>query len=276
MAVGLRTWLGLKRPYKTPPQTHISPDPAPERREPTPLRAAGASLHATATGRWWLPNVADPAVATEMRAGRIYDAEVANTAARFIMRGSIVLDVGSYVGQMTVMFARLVGPRGTVHAFEAEPFICELLRRNLTENEVENVVVHEGAVWDEQGKYLPFPEPDMVKLWSPASYGLYPRRTDARLVESLTIDSLRIDGPISFMKIDVQGSDVFVLRGARETVHRHQMPIIFEFEPDFQEAFGTSFSEYEAEINSLGYKLVAVINANNHLIVPKSTSQVVE
>jgi hypothetical protein len=74
---------------------------------------------------------------------------------------------------------------------------------------------------------------------------------------------------VSFFKVDVQGSDLFVLRGAVETIARHKMPIIFEFEDQFQDEFETSFADYGAFIDSISYRVHQVVDRINYLIVPR-------
>jgi SAM-dependent methyltransferase len=69
------------------------------------------------------------------------------------------------------------------------------------------------------------------------------------------------------MKVDVQGSDLFAMRGARETIRKHCMPIVFEFEALFQEEFGTSWTMYEEFIREIGYRITAN-DGPNFLIEP--------
>ena len=73
------------------------------------------------------------------------------------------------------------------------------------------------------------------------------------------------------MKMDIQGSDLFALHGAVETIKRHRMPIIFEFYQPFQAEFRTSFQDYVDFVNSISYrfeKVVMEIESINYLIVP--------
>jgi Methyltransferase FkbM domain len=73
------------------------------------------------------------------------------------------------------------------------------------------------------------------------------------------IDGLNINTPISFMKVDIQGSDLFALRGAVGTVKRHRMPSIFEFEQEFQAEFGTSLQDYVDFVNSIFYRFEKLV-----------------
>jgi FkbM family methyltransferase len=229
-------------------------------------------LFETATGRWWLPVAPTDVVANAVKSGQIFDAPIIREAERHIRPGSVVLDVGANFGQMTVLFARLVGPGGHVHAFEAEPFVASILQKNIDINGMSGLVtIHRGAVWETSGVDLVFPRPDLKKFGSFGSYGVAPKATEGRSIRSLTIDELQIAGQISFMKVDIQGSDLFALRGARATIAREKMPIVFEFESPFCREFGTSFSDYADFVASIGYSFVRTIHldSDNFLICPR-------
>jgi hypothetical protein len=71
------------------------------------------------------------------------------------------------------------------------------------------------------------------------------------------------------MKVDVQGSDLFVLEGAIETIKRHKMPILFEYEEQFNEQFNTKWKNYSDFIESVSYRTEKTIYNINYLIVPK-------
>jgi FkbM family methyltransferase len=238
---------------------------------PTTLPLADVRLFETATGRWWLPDTPIDDVANTIKSGRIFDAPIVREAERHIRPGTVVLDVGANFGQMTVIFAKLVGPRGHVHAFEAEPFVAQMLQKNVEVNGVsEFVTIHRGAVWHTSGLELVFPKPDLKKSFG--SYGIVPRATEGRRVRSLTIDELNIKGPISLLKLDVQGSDLFALYGARATIMRERMPILFEFEqPPLCEDFGTSFSDYADFVANIDYSFMRTIHldSDNFLVYPR-------
>jgi FkbM family methyltransferase len=151
---------------------------------------------------------------------------------------------------------------------ERPAVVCRGTAKPLRCSEI--VTIHRGAVWHTSGIDLIFPQPDLKKFASFGSYGIVPSATEGRRIRSLTIDELNIKGPISFLKIDVQGSDLFALYGARKTIERERMPILFEFETDC-ENFGTSFSDYADFVARVGYSFVRriQIGQDNFLICPR-------
>ncbi len=228
------------------------------------------SLFKTPIGNYYLPaDVEKDVIVNEMKAGRVFEPEIVEVAKQYITEGSTVLDVGANFGQMTLFFSQFVGEKGRVISFEADNFSFSVLEKNIAANSRTNIMPICKAVYDKTGEEMFYPVPDFKRFSSYGSYGLDPNAKQGRKVESLAIDSLNIQSPISFMKVDVQGSDLFVLRGAVETIRRHQMPILFEYEEQFQAEFKTSWNDYLKLIESIDYKVERVINNMNYLIVPK-------
>jgi len=229
-------------------------------------------LYETPTGRYYLPTDApQDHVIQCIKNGGIFEPKIIETAKAYIWPGSTVLDVGANFGQMSVFFSRFVGAGGEVHSFEADPFVYELLQKTLAANNCRNVTAHPGAVYDRPNQQLFYPVQDFKRAQAYGSCGIDPKATAGRTVKTLTIDGLNINTPVSFMKVDIQGSDLFALRGAVETIKRHRMPILFEFEQQFQAEFGTSFQDYVDFVNSISYrfeKVVMEIESINYLIVP--------
>jgi FkbM family methyltransferase len=226
----------------------------------------------TPTGNYFLPNNAPgDIVINAMRNGLYFDKHILDVAERYITKGSTVLDVGANFGQMSVFFSKLTGASGKVYSFDADDYIYEIFKKNIVANRCSNIETVFGAVYNVNDKILLFPKQDELKLKQKAygSYGLEPKAIEGREVKSLTIDRLQIKGPISFMKVDIQGSDLFALQGAKETIIKHKMPIIFEFEQELQNDFDTSFQDYVEFVEEISYKFYEVIDDRNYLIVPK-------
>lgn len=224
----------------------------------------------TPIGNYYLPiNTERDVIAIHMREAKVFEPEVVEIAERYIKKGTAALDVGSNFGQMALFFSSLVGESGTVYAFEAQKPIYEILCRNIEANRVGNVKPFFNAVYFESNQTFHFPEPDFIEWGAYGSYNLPLDATAGHAVTSLKIDDLRIEQPISFMKVDVQGCDLFAMQGAVETIKKHRMPILFEFEQQFQQTYKTNFQDYVAFADSIGYKFVELVMNINYLIEPK-------
>jgi FkbM family methyltransferase len=125
----------------------------------------------------------------------------------------VVWDVGANVGLYTLCAARSVGLDGRVHAFEpvAENVAC--LRRHVQLNGLENVSIEERAVLDRDSVAK------MAAGDSASEWRVDPRGT--REVQAVALDAWRDAGnapPPGVVKIDVEGAESRVLRGATRTL----------------------------------------------------------
>jgi FkbM family methyltransferase len=136
-----------------------------------------------------------------------------------LREGDVVIDVGAHVGMFTVKAAMSVGERGKVVAIEPVEENLRLLRKNVELHKLNNVVIIGRACSRERGR---------AKLVKSELSGTHQLRAVSKEpefpvseveVEVTTIDDvcrnlglLRID----FLKIDVEGAELKVLRGAEE------------------------------------------------------------
>jgi FkbM family methyltransferase len=233
-------------------------------------RTRALTYHETATGNYFLPTDAHgDLVANAIKAGWTFDSEIVNLARRYGREGTVVLDVGANFGQMSVLFSRMVGDAGRVYAFEADDFVFEILQKNIAANRrTGKIVPIFGAVYHTAGETLFFPVQDFQRFQSYGSYGIDYNGGPGRPVKTITIDSLNIEDPISFMKVDIQGGDLQALQGAVETIKRHRMPIIFEYEYAFEDELKMSFQDYVDFVQSIDYRFEKVVS-QNFLVVPR-------
>jgi FkbM family methyltransferase len=151
----------------------------------------------------------------------IYEYEKCRLFARMVRPGDVVYDIGANAGFYTLLASVLVGPTDRVVAFEPSPRNLAYLNRHLTVNEVNNVTVVAGAVYDDEG--------DVRLLEGPDSHLLRVDVTGTLRSRSLTLDHLvfRDDlPPPTVMKIDVEGSEYAVFQGGKRVLAEHR-PLIF-------------------------------------------------
>ena len=211
----------------------------------------------------------DDVISKTIRSGAIFDINIIQCAMENIIPGTTVIDVGANFGQMSLQFAKMVGPEGLVVSVEADNYVHHILSENVRVNGLQNVRTVNNAAHQEAGLTVYFPDQDFVRFATYGSYGIDPHAQTGRAVETITIDSLDIQTPVSFVKVDVQGCDLFAMLGAKETIRRHQMPIIFEYEEQFQQEFNTTFQDYVDFVHAIGYKFVKTVDGINYLIAPK-------
>jgi FkbM family methyltransferase len=145
--------------------------------------------------------------------------------------GDNVLDVGANIGRMTVLASKGVGPGGRVIAFEPSPLVIASLYKNIFFNQCKNVSVRNYAVADADGS-LPF----HVPLDTNSGLGSFrDLGTDQSLVIEVPIRQIDqergLPDDVRLIKIDTEGADLRVLRGAELLIARCRPAIVLEFSP---------------------------------------------
>src|SRR5437588_2385506 len=141
--------------------------------------------------------------------------------------GDTVLDIGANIGLWAMRAAVIIGDNGRLHAFEPLPANITRLERNLALNSIENVMVHSIAVSDTAGEavfYSPESRSSGTGRLAPRE-GLRPELK----VATATLDSLLVEGTIGtpgFIKMDVEGAELRVLRGAQRLLASDNAPMI--------------------------------------------------
>lgn len=226
-------------------------------------------VHRTPLGTYFVPaDSMHDVIAGAMRTGKIFEPEIVETAKRYIRPGTLVIDVGANYGQMSLLFSELVGISGQVIAFEADDYVFRILQRNIEVNRADNVRAYLAAAYDHSGDFVYYPQQDFKRFGAYGSYGIDPNATSGRKVTTLAVDDLHLTEPISFFKVDAQGSDLAVLRGARETIKHHGMPLVFEYEEQFQAEFKTSFQDYLDFLQTISYRVERTVYGINYVCVP--------
>jgi FkbM family methyltransferase len=148
--------------------------------------------------------------------------------------GACCVDVGAHTGRHTLPMARTAGPNGRIHAFEPLPYAADLLRKQLAElaGELQSeVTLRQVGLGSSRGTtaFIAVEE-------APEYSGLRPRVYDQPVttkeieIEVHTLDDyLDVISHVDYIKIDVEGAELEVLRGGQELVRRDQPLITFEF-----------------------------------------------
>ncbi len=170
---------------------------------------------------------------------------------RAVLPGMIAVDVGANVGLHTLGLARRVGPEGRVHALEPEPDNFRLLARGVQKAHLKNVRLHQVAASDAPGT--------LTLYLSDANRGDHrtspaPEARRSFTVSATPIDLLLAGEPrIDFVKIDVQGGEVVVLRGMKETLRRcEKIGVLCELTPALLGRAGSSGEELVALLREQG------------------------
>lgn len=166
----------------------------------------------------------DTFVGASMRKYGEWAEEEVQTLTRFLCEGDAVVDVGAYIGSHTVPFSRSVGRTGKVYAFEAQAQAYECLASNIDNTNTEAV---RAVVSDYAGKV----SLARVNTNQPGNYGALSidklTAKDGATVAVVRLDDeIPLDAKVCLIKVDVEGMERHVLRGAHATIARCA-PVLF-------------------------------------------------
>lgn len=178
---------------------------------PIPPLPARAERLRTRHGGFWF-DAADQKLTPWIRRHATWEADVIRLLRSVVRPGMTVVDVGANVGFHTVLLSRLVGPAGRVHAFEPLPETIGMLRANLWRHGCANTVVHPMAVSDQAGVVELEIDPE-------GGSGTHIGAGDLR-VRCTTLDEALADTRVDVLKVDVEGAEPMVLRGAAALIAR--------------------------------------------------------
>jgi FkbM family methyltransferase len=173
--------------------------------------------------------------------------------------GDCAVDVGAHIGFFTTQMAAAVGSEGHVYAFEPLDANADLLEQSLAENGFGGRVhFQRAAVGAAPGTAtLTFPA---ETLNSGGAYllrdGTAPLAGNRKKeVPVVAIDALDLHRPVRFIKMDVEGAEPQVLRGAATLLQRDRPLILSELHPtQLERASGISPDQYLGQIAAFGYR----------------------
>lgn len=216
-----------------------------------------------------------------------YESETTHFLGAVLRPGDTFLDVGAHIGYFAMVAAALVGPTGAVFGFEPETANFAHLLEHVELNAAWHVQPVHMAVGERPHVARFFVNADNDgghALWDVADHPECVRTRQGGETRPVYVTSLdrffegRTLASLKAIKIDVEGSEVAVLRGAEQLLLRHRVPfVIAEVNRFALQAMGTSERELRAYMTGLGYEVYAIcpgetrlarLEADDHVDVP--------
>lgn len=134
---------------------------------------------------------------------------------KLVEKGDIVFDCGGHHGYITILLSKWVGEDGRVMTFEPIPKNIEIIKKNVNLNGLSNVVIEDKALGSFKGK---------VTVSSSSNANVLPKSIFRFIYGGLKSDMVPLDEYIdlkpSFLKIDVEGYEAEVLKGAKSILKK--------------------------------------------------------
>ncbi len=146
--------------------------------------------------------------------------------------GAVFCDVGAHKGIITSHFINLAGPSGKVYAFEMNPYSHQVISY-LSSN---NCIIENMAVSNTNGTidyYGDFDEASANILGYDTNYKKMNKKGE---IKSITLDEYFKDKIVNYIKIDVEGAELSVVKGGMETLRKCKYAVIeCHFNEDWKE-----------------------------------------
>jgi FkbM family methyltransferase len=175
----------------------------------------------------------------------------------YLKSDSSVIEVGAHIGSHTVILSEICKD-GSVYSFELQNLIFQLLNANLLLNTCKNVYAYMEAVSDEN-KIECIGELDYQKM-TKFNSGLGSLDM-VRLYKRYPINTISLDNKFSeieklnLIKIDAEGHEVPVLKGAKELIKKFKPLILTEFDVDNKQEIIDLLPEYKFEDITYNYEI---------------------
>jgi FkbM family methyltransferase len=173
----------------------------------------------------------------------------------FVRPGMVVVDGGANCGIYTVAAARLVGSTGRVLSFEPGAESFSVLTKNIELNKFTNVSASRAALSDREGKthlYHLEPGPNSFSMGRPIN-----KAVESEEVVTRTLDEVFREEhvhQVGLIKLDVEGAEELVLRGAARIINHSRPVIVFEMHAAAAKQLGLASSGSWDLLKTWGYK----------------------
>lgn len=179
--------------------------------------------------------------------GEFSEGEVA-LFAQICKPNDTVIEVGANIGTHTQVFSKLVGAGGRVYAFEPQRIVFQTLCANMALNSTTNVYAKQSALGKKSG-FICIPLMDYTKKYNFGGICVDSFESGEKVrLERLDDYKEEIES-LKLIKIDVEGMEEDVLKGAKQIIMKH-MPYMYIENDRIEKSY--ALLKY---IDSLGYRM---------------------
>ena len=227
------------------------------------------------------------AMAWDIRSGSLTEPEL-GLIPYAVRAGETAIDIGANYGVYSYHLSRALGPTGKVYAFEPIPFTAgafrniarllrfrgvELIEKGCSDKAATvefNVPVQDSGAIIAGTVHMGARDNDRPGHERHARF----QKTKKISCEVVALDEyLGAIENVSFLKVDIEGADLFALRGAKQLLLRNKPVVVSEINPWFLEGFGLAPKEFTEFFDSIGY---AMYRLENGRLRPKKTADIQE
>lgn len=183
---------------------------------------------------------------------------------------SVMIDAGANIGLYSIIGSKLVGIEGKVYSFEPSKANFDLLSKNIELNHIKNIIPINKGLGDKIGETLilsqNFETGDAEKyILKSQNKGtntdiLFNKIQLTETISLETLDNFQLTNnlkKVDFLKIDVEGYEYYVLKGAEQLLKKNpEIIILFECAEHLASRAGSTQTVVFSFLNKLGFEIV--------------------
>lgn len=200
-----------------------------------------------------------------------WERHVCDICLELVKPDNVFYDIGANAGYVSLEVAAQYGDRADIHAFEPQPRLAHNIAVSAKLNGFNRLSVYEvmlGADDTDNKLYL---AKDSIHASAVGRTAGLPSINCSQTTLDVQVGSGRLPPP-NVIKIDVEGAEMNVFNGARETIQKYQPTIVFEADENC-ERFGYTKNALKALLESLGNYEFYYLDRSAQLIAFESDPQ---
>lgn len=187
-----------------------------------------------------------------------YDERGMKCLKKYLNKGDVFIDIGANVGCYSLIASKIVTETGKVYAFEPVNSIYNCLKKNVELNNLKNIVLEKKAIYNKRGvKDLYISLSDNMGMSSIST----PVSNYIEKVNTITLDEFIRNNKVNkvdFIKIDIEGAELYALQGMTNTIIQNKPVIIVELNEWILKETGIDMKDIIKLMQKLGYSMKAI------------------
>ena len=186
----------------------------------------------------------------------VWEPQTTKLLLHFSTNAKNVIIAGAYFGDQAIPVAYNIKDSGICHTFEPNKNNSDLITENAALNGLSNVLINNLALWNKSGEKLVFEGEDALASTVTAA------EATENVLHTITIDDYVAEnnvGEVNLLMIDVEGSEIKVLEGAKAMLQKYKPVVVFETHSLYNDwSNGLENSDSVKLMTDLGYEVFAV------------------
>lgn len=189
-----------------------------------------------------------------------HEAEELKMIRKFLKKDGVILDIGANIGWYCLNLAKDV-PEGRILAFEPIPKTYEYLKKNIAINGIKNVEIHNFGLSDKNKEVIFYYDPNLSGASSLKNLDKDRKKVKIKgRVKRMDSFISRLTKRIDFIKCDIEGAEIFAIKGGLKTIKK-TLPVIFlEMLRKWSAKYGYHPNDIIKILKEVGYKCFFIKN----------------